>query len=101
MKTSRVAIIVLAIAVVLMMVVPSLSWAQGADVYKGKCAMCHGADGQGKVGPALKGTKLTEDQIVTILTKGDEAKKAPHKKAINGLNADQAKQVATTVKGMK
>lgn len=101
MKTSRVAIIVFAIAVVLMMVVPSLSWAQGADLYKSKCAMCHGADGQGKVGPALKGTKLTEEQIATFLTKGDEAKKVPHKKGINGLSADQAKQVAAAVKGMK
>ena len=100
MKTSRVAIIVLAIAVVLMVMVPSLSWAQG-DLYKSKCAMCHGADGQGKVGPALKGTKLTEDQIVNLLTKGDEAKKAPHKKAMAGLSADQAKQVAAAVKALK
>jgi mono/diheme cytochrome c family protein len=101
MKTSRLAILVLAIAVVLMIMVPSLSWAQGADLYKAKCAMCHGADGQGKIGPALKGTKLTEDQIVTFLTKGDEAKKAPHKKPINGLTAEQAKQIAAAVKAMK
>lgn len=101
MKTSRIAIIVLAIAVVLMMVVPSLSWAQGADVYKAKCSACHGPEGQGKIGPALKGTKLTEEQIATFLSKGDEAKKAPHKKGIAGLTADQAKQVAAAVKGLK
>lgn len=101
MKTSRLAILVLAIAVVLMVMVPSLSWAQGADLYKSKCAACHGPEGQGKVGPALKGTKLTEDQIVGLLSKGDEAKKAPHKKAIAGLTAEQSKQVATTIKGMK
>ena len=101
MKTSKVAIIVLAIAVILMMVVPSLSWAQGADLYKAKCGACHGPEGQGKIGPALKGTKLTEDQIASFLTKGDEAKKAPHKKGINGLAPDQAKQVAAAVKGLK
>lgn len=101
MKTSRVAIMVLAIAIVLMIMVPSLSWAQGADLYKSKCAACHGAEGQGKVGPALKGTKLTEEQIVNLLSKGDEAKKAPHKKAMASVTAEQAKQVAATVKGMK
>ncbi len=101
MKTTRLAILVLAIAVALFIVLPSLSWAQGADVYKAKCAMCHGADGAGKVGPALKGTKLTEEQIAAFLTKGDEAKKAPHKKPISGLTEDQAKQVAKAVKDLK
>lgn len=101
MKTSRLTILVLAIAVALFIIVPSLSWAQGADLYKGKCAMCHGADGAGKIGPALKGTKLTEDQIATFIIKGDEAKKAPHKKAINGLTEEQAKQVAKAVKDLK
>jgi len=101
MKTSRLVILVLAIAVALFVIIPSLSWAQGADVYKTKCAACHGADGAGKVGPALKGTKLTEEQIATFLSKGDEAKKAPHKKAINGLTEEQAKQVAKAVKELK
>ena len=103
MKTSKLTILVLAIAVALFIIVPSLSWAQGADVYKAKCAMCHGADGAGKGNaPALKGTKLTEEQIVTLLTKGDEAKKTPmHKKAFNGLTEEQAKQVAKAVKDLK
>ena len=101
MKTSRLVILVLAIAVALFVIVPSLAWAQGADLYKGKCAMCHGADGAGKIGPALKGTKLTEEQIATLVSTGDEAKKAPHKKAINGLTAEQAKQVAKAVKDLK
>ncbi len=101
MKTSRLTILVLAIAVALFIIVPSLSWAQGADLYKAKCSACHGADGAGKIGPALKGTKLTDEQIATFLTKGDEAKKAPHKKGINGLTEDQAKQVAKAVKDLK
>jgi mono/diheme cytochrome c family protein len=101
MKTSKLTILVLALAVALFIIVPSLSWAQGADTYKAKCAACHGADGAGKIGPALKGTKLTEDQIAAFLTKGDEAKKAPHKKAISGLTEDQAKQVAKAVKDLK
>ncbi len=39
------------------------------------CATCHGPEGQGKIGPALKGTSLTADQITDLLTKGNDAKK--------------------------
>ena len=73
----------------------------GAATYKAKCAACHGPEGQGKVGPALKGTSLSEDQIAGLLTKGDDAKKPPHKKALNGLSADDAKAVAAFVKTLK
>ena len=75
--------------------------ADGAATYKAKCAMCHGPDGAGKSGPALKGTALTADQIVDVLTKGAEAKKVPHKKPVAGLSADDAKAVAEYVKGLK
>lgn len=79
---------------------PALA-ADGAATYKAKCAACHGPEGQGKVGPALKGTTLSADDIVTLLTKGNDAKKAPHKKAMSGLSADDAKAVAEFVKGLK
>lgn len=73
----------------------------GGATFKAKCAACHGAEGQGKVGPALKGTSLSADQIVDLLTKGNDAKKVPHKKAMNGLSADDAKAVAEYVKSLK
>jgi len=69
----------------------------GAATFKAKCAACHGAEGQGKVGPALKGTALGADNIGDLLTKGNNAKKAPHKKAMS-LSADDAKAVAAFVK---
>ena len=50
--------------------------ADGAAAYKAKCAACHGPEGQGKVGPAVKGSSLTADQITDLLTKGDDAKAA-------------------------
>jgi mono/diheme cytochrome c family protein len=74
------------------------AWADGASTYKAKCAMCHGAAGEGKKGPALKGTGKTADDIVALLTKGDPAKKAPHTKAVGGLTADDAKAVADYIK---
>jgi mono/diheme cytochrome c family protein len=73
----------------------------GAATYKAKCASCHGAEGQGKVGPALKGTSLSSDQINDLLTKGNDAKKPPHKKALSTLSADDAKAVAEYVKSLK
>ncbi len=74
---------------------------KGADTYKAKCAGCHGPAGEGKVGPALKGTALSEDDIAAVLTKGKEGKKAPHSKAISGLTEEQAKAVAHYVKSLK
>lgn len=73
----------------------------GGATFKSKCASCHGADGQGKVGPALKGTALSQDQIANLLTKGDDSKKPPHKKGLNGLSADDANAVASYVKSLK
>ena len=75
--------------------------ADGAATYKAKCAACHGPEGQGKVGPAVKGSSLTADQITDLLTKGNDAKKAPHKKAVGGLSAEDAKAVADYVKTLK
>lgn len=75
--------------------------ADGAATYKAKCASCHGPEGQGKVGPAVKGATLSTEQITDLLVKGDEAKKAPHKKAMSALSADDAKAVAEYVKTLK
>ena len=79
-----------------------MTWAQGADLYKTKCATCHGASGEGKgtAFPALKGIKLSQAEIVGVLTKGG-LKKPPHTKPLAGLTADQAKEVAGYVKSLK
>jgi len=90
----------LIVSVAVVLAVPAFA-ADGGETYKAKCASCHGAEGQGKVGPALKGTTLTADQITDLITKGNDAKKAPHQKAMAGLAADDAKAVADYVKGLK
>ena len=73
----------------------------GAATFKAKCAMCHGPNGEGKIGPKLQGTAVPPDQIVDMLTKGNAAKKVPHKKPLSGLSADDAKAVAAFVKTLK
>jgi len=75
--------------------------ADGAAVYKAKCAACHGPEGQGKVGPAVKGTSMTPDQITDLVAKGNDAKKAPHKKAVAGVSAEDAQAAADYVKTLK
>ncbi|MBZ5574758.1 MAG: cytochrome c [Acidobacteriia bacterium] len=90
------------IALCLCITLPQSAFAEdGAALYKSKCAACHGPEGQGKIGTALKGTSLTEDQISALLTAGDAAKKPPHKKPMNGVSADDAKAVAAFVKTLK
>jgi mono/diheme cytochrome c family protein len=77
------------------------AWAKdAASIYKSKCAGCHGAQGEGKSGPKLAGTSLSDDDIVKILTTGGRSK-APHTKAIKGANKDNATKVAAYVKGLK
>jgi len=100
MTISKTFVLILVVAMFTSLAVPAFA-ADGAATYKAKCASCHGPEGQGKVGPALKGTSLTADQIADTLTKGNEAKKAPHKKAMAGLAAEDAKAVADFVKALK
>jgi mono/diheme cytochrome c family protein len=81
------------------------SWAaDGAALYKSKCAGCHGANGEGKPAikaPAVKGTNLDSDALVAHITKGESTSKAPHNKGISGLTDDQAKAIADYIKTLK
>jgi cytochrome c553 len=65
----------------------------GATLFK-KCAMCHGANGEGKMGPSIKGKDVTD-----VLTNG--GKKSPHAARYAGLTDDQIKTLADYVKGLK
>jgi mono/diheme cytochrome c family protein len=81
------------------------SWAaDGAALYKSKCAGCHGANGEGKPAikaPAVKETNLDSDALVAHITKGEATSKAPHNKGIAGLTDDQAKAIAEYIKTLK
>jgi mono/diheme cytochrome c family protein len=100
MRLTKLIVLFVIFTLALSIAVPAFA-ADGAATYKAKCAACHGPEGQGKVGPAVKGTSLSADQITDLLTKGEDAKKAPHKKALAGVSADDAKAVADYVKTLK
>ena len=100
MRITKFIILLVVISLSVSIALPAFA-ADGAALYKAKCAACHGAEGQGKIGPAVKGISLSAEQITDLLTKGEEAKKAPHKKAMTGLSADDAKAVAEYVKTLK
>jgi cytochrome c553 len=87
--------------ITVLLLATSTTWAKdAASTYKSKCAGCHGAQGEGKAGPKLAGTSLSEDDIVKVLTAGGLSK-APHTKPFKGANADNAKQLAVYLKTLK
>jgi len=103
MKTTKIAVLVLTIAVVLFILIPGLSWAEdGAALYKAKCSACHGADGAGK--PAIKAPSLidaaTKAKSDADLTKAI-AETAKHPAPVKGLAADDAKAVVTYIRSLQ
>lgn len=103
MKTTKIAVLVLTIAVALFILIPSLSWAEdGAALYKAKCAMCHGADAAGKpaakipslIGPEAK-AKSDADLAAAITNT------AKHPAPVKGLAADDAKAIVTYLRSLQ
>jgi mono/diheme cytochrome c family protein len=43
---------------------------RGAELYTSSCAVCHGSEGEGKIGPALKGSQLGQDALEKIIARG-------------------------------
>jgi len=98
MKTSRLTILVLAIAIILFITLPNLSWAaeDGAALYKGKCAACHKADASGK--PAMKAPALKGKTEADIKKALETPKHAAQKKA---LTEEQVKAIGNYLKDLK
>lgn len=105
----KVILAVLALAFALFLALPNLSWAQ-EDVYKAKCAGCHGADGKGtaagkKMGapefssPAVQ--KATDAQLTDFIENGGPQKKAMHAFANKGVSEAEAQKLAAYVKTLK
>lgn len=103
MKTTKLVMLVMIIAVAMFILIPNLSWADdGAALYKTKCAACHGADAAGK--PAMKAPSLISDEAKK-LSDGDLGKavteKAKHPATVKSLTADQVKAVVSYVRSLQ
>ena len=90
-------------ALVLFLMVPSLSWADdAAATFKAKCAMCHGPEGKGKgSSPDLtsdKVKKMSDADIEDFIANGGPSKKATHAFASKGVDA---KAMTAYVKSLK
>ena len=104
MKTTKLVMLVMAVAVALFVLLPSLSWAgdDGATLYKAKCAACHGADGAGK--PAAKipslvsddAKKASDDDLAKAVTE-----KPKHPGMVKSLTPDQVKMVVSYVRSLQ
>ena len=104
MKTTKLVMLVMTIAVTLFTLIPNLSWAadDGASVYKAKCAACHGADAAGK--PAAKIPSLTSDDAKKLsdadLTKA-VTDKPKHAAIAKALTPDQVKMVVSYIRELQ
>jgi mono/diheme cytochrome c family protein len=105
MKTTKLVILIVMIAVALFLILPNLSWAQdAATVYKTKCAACHGADLGGK--PAAKipslvsddAKKVSDADLTDMITNGGKDKKPSHAFANKGVTPDQIKMIVSYIR---
>jgi mono/diheme cytochrome c family protein len=104
MKITKLAMLVLTIAVALFILIPSLSWAadDGATLFKAKCAACHGADAAGK--PAAKIPSLISDEAKKASDADLEkavTEKPKHAGVAKALTPDQIKMVIGYIRSLQ
>jgi mono/diheme cytochrome c family protein len=104
MKTTKLIMLVMTIAVALFILIPNLSWAadDGASLYKTKCAACHGLDAAGKPAakiPSLVGDdakKLSDADVNKAITE-----KPKHAAVAKALTPDQIKMVVSYIRELQ
>src|SRR5579863_9623122 len=104
MKTSKLVMLVVTIAVGLFILIPNLSWAadDGASLYKTKCSACHGADAAGK--PAAKIPSLVSDNAKKLSDDAfakQVAETAKHPAPVKSLAPDQVKEIVTYIRSLQ
>jgi mono/diheme cytochrome c family protein len=103
MKTTKLVMLVMTIAVALFILIPNLSWADdGATTYKAKCAACHGVDAAGKPAakiPSLNGDdakKLSDADLAKAITE-----KPKHAGVAKTVTPDQVKMVVAYIRELQ
>src|SRR5271166_4495490 len=103
----KVILAVMLMALALFLILPNLSWAQ-QDLYKAKCAGCHGADGKGsaagkKMGaPDFSSDKVqnaSDAELADFIENGGPQKKASHAFAGKGVSQADATKLADSLAG--
>ena len=72
---------------------------RGRDIFGHNCAACHGAHGEGGVGPKLMGVKARLDQAATVNWIENPSNKMP-RLFPSTLNAQDVADVAAFVQGL-
>lgn len=107
MKNSRLFFVIALIAVGLFLLAPGLSFADdSAALFKAKCAICHGANAEGK--PALKAPALVSDEVKKLsdaeltgqIADGAISKKPAHAFSQKGVTADQVKGLVAYIRSL-
>lgn len=105
----KVILAILALAFLLFLALPNLSWAQ-EDIFKAKCAGCHGSDGNGTAAGKKMGApefsspivqKASDAELADFIENGGPQKKASHAFANKGVSAADANKLAAYVKTLK
>jgi len=96
-KSSLIRVAVLSIATTI--VTPAFAQSGGPDVYKAKCAMCHGADGAGAT-PAGKSLKAPSFKDSSIVNKSDADLITAVTKGKGKMPANQGKMTDAQIKAV-
>lgn len=87
---------------------PALIWGQtGAEIYRSKCASCHGAKGEGR--RAIKNSSLltpeakqkTDAEMAEEIASGGKKKTAAHAYERKGVSAEQVKLLVQYVRELQ
>jgi mono/diheme cytochrome c family protein len=109
MTTSKVVLGTLVLALTMFLILPSAVWAENAtELYRTKCAVCHGATGRADTPMAKKQDipafgservrKQTNAEIADFILNGGTEKKSSHAWAHKGVSTEDGTKLAAYVK---
>lgn len=101
----KVLVVLFAVALVMMIAAPPAAADDGAKVFASKCAMCHGADGAGKMKgtPDLRSAEvqgMTDAQLADAIANGPKGKES-HAFSKKGVDDATIKSLVAYIRTLK